>query len=110
VTKEGASEPATDRNADGLNCRVLSRWKIIEFALFGSVLRDDFHSDSDVDILVEFAADAPWSLFDWTDMIDELGAIFGRKVDFVSKKGLRNPFRRQNILSTHKVIYAVYCT
>uniref|UniRef100_A0A7V6DP99 Nucleotidyltransferase n=1 Tax=Desulfobacca acetoxidans TaxID=60893 RepID=A0A7V6DP99_9BACT len=43
------------------------RWKISEFSLFGSVLRGDFRPDSDVDVLVSFAPDIPWSLFDWIE-------------------------------------------
>jgi len=82
------------------------RWKVKELALFGSVLREDFGPASDVDVLVEFAAEADWSLFEWVDMIEELKAIFGCEVDLVSKGGLRNPFRRRGILSTRKVVYA----
>jgi len=90
-----------DRIADF--CR---RWKIAEFALFGSVLRDDFRPDSDIDVLVSFAPDAHWSLFDWVGMIDELKAIFGREVDLVEKEALRNPYRRHAILTTKEVVYA----
>jgi predicted nucleotidyltransferase len=50
--------------------------------------------------------DAEWGLFDFVDMIDELKAIFGRKVDLVEKDSLRNPFRRQAILTGNEVIYA----
>lgn len=82
------------------------KWKIAEFSLFGSVLRDDFRPESDVDVLVEFEPDAPWSLWDWIDMIDELKAAFGRDVDLVSKGGLRNPFRRHAIMSSREIIYA----
>jgi predicted nucleotidyltransferase len=82
------------------------RWKIAEFALFGSVLREDFRPDSDVDILVSFRKDADWDLFDWVNMIEELKGIFGREVDLVEKSALRNPFRRHYILNTQKVIYA----
>jgi len=82
------------------------KWKVREFALFGSVLREDFGSDSDVDVLVTFEPDAPWSLYDWADMTDDLKAIFGREVDLVEKDGLRNPFRRHAILTTRKVLYA----
>ena len=82
------------------------RWKIVELALFGSVLREDFGPDSDVDILVTFTPDVPWSLYEWVDMIDELKEIFGRNVDLVSDRGLRNPFRRHEILTTREVIYA----
>jgi predicted nucleotidyltransferase len=82
------------------------RWKIAELALFGSVLREDFRPDSDVDVLIEFAADADWSLYDWVDMAEELKSILGRQVDLVSKRGLRNPFRRHAILTTREVVYA----
>ncbi|NJO76397.1 MAG: nucleotidyltransferase family protein [Leptolyngbyaceae cyanobacterium RM1_406_9] len=82
------------------------RWHIIEFALFGSVLRNDFRPDSDIDVLVTFAADSRWSLFDWVDMRDELEALFGRKVDIADKEGLKNPYRQHEILRTQQVIYA----
>jgi len=82
------------------------KWKISEMALFGSVLSDEFHPDSDIDVLVSFKDDAGWGLFDFVDMIDELKAIFGRKVDLVEKDSLRNPFRRQAILAGNEVIYA----
>jgi hypothetical protein len=85
------------------------RWKVTEFAVFGSILREDFGPDSDVDILVSFADDAEWSLFDWVDMSDELSAILQREVDLVSRRGLehsRNVFRRRAILSTAEVLYA----
>lgn len=90
-----------DRIADF--CR---RWKVTEFALFGSAVRDDFRPDSDVDVLVTFEADAPWSLWDLSRMRAELERVFGREVDLVEKKALRNPFRRQAILSNQRVIYA----
>lgn len=83
-----------------------SKWKIKEFSLFGSVLRDDFGPNSDVDVLVTFEENAGWGLDEWVDMIAELKTIFGREVDMVSKKGLRNPFRRHAILTTAEVLYA----
>ena len=82
------------------------KWKVAEFSLFGSVLRDDFRPDSDVDVLVSFEANAGWDLMDWVDMIEELKVIFGREVDLVSKNGLRNPCRRHEILTTRKVLHA----
>jgi uncharacterized protein len=82
------------------------KWLVKELALFGSVLRDDFSEDSDVDVLVTFHDDAGWSLMDWGDMCDELQSIFGRPVDLVEKPALRNPFRRHAILSTAEVLYA----
>ncbi len=82
------------------------KWKVKEFSLFGSVLREDFRPDSDVDVLVSFQDNAEWDLMDWVDMIEELKVIFGREVDLVSKNGLRNPFRRHEILTTRKVLHA----
>jgi uncharacterized protein len=82
------------------------KWKITEFSIFGSALREDFRPDSDVDVLVSIAPESGWSLLDWVDMIDELKIIFGREVDLVEKDGLRNPFRRHAILTTKEVIYA----
>ncbi len=81
------------------------RWKVIEFSLFGSVLSENFHANSDVDVLVSFAADASWSLFDLVTMEEELKQIFGREIDLVEKDGLKNPFRRKAILYSKQVIY-----
>lgn len=81
------------------------RWKVRRFSLFGSVLREDFDRDSDVDVLIAFRRDAEWSLWDWIEMIEELKQLFGRDVDLVEESGLRNPFRRREILRTRKVVY-----
>lgn len=86
------------------------RWNITELALFGSVLRDDFQPESsDIDVLVSFAQDAHWTLFDLVDMEEDIQAIFQRKVDLVSRRGIersQNHLRRQAILTSAKVIYA----
>ncbi len=82
------------------------RWRVKELAIFGSALGDDFRPDSDVDVLVVFEDDARWSLFDHMKAEEELEQIFGREVDLVEKKAIRNPFRRHHILSHHEVIYA----
>jgi predicted nucleotidyltransferase len=85
------------------------RWKITELSVFGSVLREDFGPESDIDLLVTFAPDARWTLFDMARMHDELAPLLGRKVDLVSRRGVetsRNPIRRDSILSSAEVIYA----
>ena len=81
------------------------RWKVIEFSLFGSVVGKGFQTDSDVDVLISFEPEVRWSLFDIISMQDELKEIFGREVDLVEREGLVNPFRRQAILNSRKVIY-----
>jgi predicted nucleotidyltransferase len=63
-------------------------WKIQELALFGSALRDDFGPDSDVDILVAFAEDAEWGLFDHNQMQHDLQALLQRNVDLISKRAV----------------------
>ncbi len=82
------------------------RRQVREFALFGSVLRDDFNRASDIDVLISFAPDTRYSLFDLADMREELKALFGREVDLVEKEALRNPFRRRHILQNMEVLYA----
>lgn len=84
------------------------RWQISEFALFGSVLRDDFRPDSDVDVLVSFAPESHWGLFALYEMEQELKTIFGRKVDLVSRRGIeasRNYIRRKAILASAQVVH-----
>jgi predicted nucleotidyltransferase len=84
------------------------RWKIVELALFGSVLRDDFRPDSDVDVLVTFARGARWTLDDLLAMREELERIFGRPVDLVEKRLVEqspNYIRRKHILKHAEVVY-----
>ena len=79
------------------------RWRIAELAFFGSVLRDDFRPDSDVDVLVTFAPNAAWGLLDFVAMRDELSAILGRQVDLVTRRSVENSdnwIRREAILSS----------
>ncbi|GAB4197714.1 MAG: nucleotidyltransferase family protein [Coleofasciculaceae cyanobacterium] len=85
------------------------RWYIIEFAVFGSVLREDFHPDSDVDVLVTFALEAKRGLTETLQMQDELKVMFHREIDFIVKTALeksQNWLRRQTILNSAQVIYA----
>jgi hypothetical protein len=84
------------------------RWQITELALFGSILRDDFCPDSDIDLLVTFALEADWGLLDHAKMQQELVSLLNRSVDLVSKRAIErshNWIRRQEILNTAQVIY-----
>ena len=85
------------------------QWKVVEFALFGSAVREDFSAQSDIDVLVSFAPHADWSLFDHIQMKHELKDIFGREVDLVTRRALeqsRNALLRSEILGTAKVLYS----
>jgi len=81
------------------------RRKVVEMSLFGSVLREDFGPGSDVDVLVVFDEDAPWSYWDWGAMSAELEQIFGRPVDLVEKRSVVNPYRRHHILTNRRIIH-----
>jgi predicted nucleotidyltransferase len=92
----------------GRLARFCKRWHIAQVALFGSVLRDDFGPDSDVDVLVTFAPEAAWSFLDHLRMESELAALLDRDVDLFTRRAVersQNPIRRQEILSTAEVIY-----
>ncbi len=84
------------------------RWQITELALFGSVLRDDFRPESDVDVLARFAPAVHHRFADVLKMEEELSVLFGRKVDFVSWEAAErsnNYYRRKAVLESAQVIY-----
>lgn len=84
------------------------RWKITELALFGSVLRDDFGPESDVDVMVSFAPGARPTLLTVQDMEAELRGIIGRPVDLLTRRAVEahhNPWIKQEILGGSRVVY-----
>ncbi len=84
------------------------KWQVTEFALFGSILSDDFTANSDVDVLITFAPQSRRSLFDLVQMRTELKQLLGRKVDVLTRKSVEqshNWLRKQNILNSARVIY-----
>ncbi|HYE94653.1 MAG TPA: nucleotidyltransferase family protein [Rubricoccaceae bacterium] len=92
--------PADQRSALAAFCR---RWRVAELAVFGSALRADFGPGSDLDLLVTFAPDAQWGLWDHARMQEELEAVLGRPVDLLTRRAVErsaNPIRRRAILST----------
>ncbi|MBM3790231.1 MAG: nucleotidyltransferase family protein [Acidobacteria bacterium] len=95
-----------DRDRIEAFCR---RWQVGELALFGSVLREDFGPDSDVDVLVRFLPEGRHGLFDLARMQQELESILGRRVDLVERSAIeksRNYIRRKAILSSLETVYA----
>lgn len=84
------------------------RWKINKLEVFGSILRDDFGPDSDVDFLVTFDPDAHWTLFNMVHAEEELAAIIGRPVDIVERDCIersKNWMRRRLILTNTRTLY-----
>lgn len=84
------------------------RWQIAELSVFGSILRDDFSTNSDVDFLYTLKPNTHWSLSDLIHAEEELAQLLDRKVDLVAKASIEhshNWLRKRNILSSAKVIY-----
>ena len=84
------------------------RWRISELALFGSVLRDDFGSDSDIDVMVEFEPDGVPGLR-FVSMAEEMSCLFGRPVDVLTRSAVErspNYIRRNRILESAEIVYA----
>jgi hypothetical protein len=84
---------------------ICRQYHVRELPIFGSVLREDFKADSDIDLLVEFEPDAQIGFISLSRMQRELSAALQRPVDLVPKGGLK-PMIRQEVLSTAEVIYA----
>ena len=79
---------------------------IVELSLFGSVLRDDFRPDSDVDVLITFEPGKTLTLDSYADISDELSTLFdARNVDLVESGRLVDPYRRHEILRTCESLY-----
>ena len=84
------------------------KWQVVELALFGSALRDDFRPDSDIDLLVTFSPQARWGLFAESQMADEFQSLLGRPVDLVDRRAVersKNWIRREEILSTARPVF-----
>ncbi|MCY7374840.1 MAG: nucleotidyltransferase domain-containing protein [Pyrinomonadaceae bacterium] len=86
--------------------RLCRKYGIARFEIFGSALRDDFGADSDVDCLINFTEDDGNYFERYFDFKDELEKLFGRKVDLVVEKAIRNPYFKQDVNETKQVIYA----
>ena len=85
---------------------VCKKYYITELSIFGSSIRNDFTPDSDVDLLISFDEHSNITLFDLMDIETSFSQLFNRNVDIVEKKSLKNPIRKNKILSTQEVIYA----
>jgi predicted nucleotidyltransferase len=85
------------------------KWKIVKLELFGSVLRDDFDAESDIDVLATFGESVRLTIGAILDMEDELRDLFQRDVDLVERKVVeKNPnwVRRRRVLNSARLIYA----
>ena len=81
------------------------RYRVRELSLFGSAARGEMRHDSDIDMLVEFLPDAGIDLVDYAGLMLDLSHLLGRKVDLVSKNGLK-PLIRTSVLEEARLLYA----
>ena len=118
MTEPAGTETGNTGNGERLHARIgappealaafCERWQVTKLALVGSVLRDDFRPDSDIDVLARFDEAARRTLFDMDRMEEELRDIFGRDVDLISWRGVensRNYIRRKAILQSAELVY-----
>jgi hypothetical protein len=98
------SKPAIDIPLEAI-AALCEQYQVKELALFGSVLREDFRPESDVDVLVEFLPEARIGLIRFFGLQRELSSTIGRRVDLVPKKAVR-PRLRQSILGSAETVYA----
>lgn len=81
------------------------RYGVRELSFFGSTARGEARPDSDIDLLVEFLPNAQVDLVDYAGFMLDLSRLFGRKVDLVSKRGLK-PLIRDSVLDEARLLYA----
>ncbi|MBI3961063.1 MAG: nucleotidyltransferase domain-containing protein [Chloroflexi bacterium] len=89
------------------------RWQVVELAVFGSVLRDDFSDESDVDLLLTFDDSAQGTLYEYVLMKEEMEKLLNRDVDLIDRRALqrsKNRIRREEIEQTAKTIYSEQVT
>lgn len=102
----GNRKPLLDLDAISAFCK---KRGVRRFFLFGSILRDDFGRRSDVDVLIDLKAGRPLGFHKTCEMLDDLEAMFGRKVDLLTRDAVEsprmNPHRRASILGSARLIY-----
>lgn len=81
------------------------QFRVRELSFFGSAARGEMRPDSDIDMLVEFLPDAEIDLVDFAGLMLDLSRLLGRKVDLVSKSGLK-PLIRASVLEEARLLYA----
>lgn len=94
-----------DSNLDKIQT-LCDRYKVARLFVFGSVLRNDFDKGSDIDFVVDFRGVDLYDYADnYFDFKDSLEKLLKRKIDLLEEKAIENPFLRQSIDSSKKLIY-----
>jgi predicted nucleotidyltransferase len=95
-----------DKNKTRKIIDLCKQHRVKELSLFGSILTDDFHAESDIDLLVEFKEIDVLDYFDnFMDFKEKLEILLGRKIDLVENQAIRNPIFRRSIDRNKQLIY-----
>jgi uncharacterized protein len=95
-----------DTHVDGASLAdVRRRYGVKELSLFGSAARGETRPESDIDVMVEFEPGMRVGLIKFESLVEELESLTGRRVDLVTKRGLK-PWIRPHVLKDARVIYA----
>ncbi len=81
-------------------------WGVSEFSLYGSVLRDDFGPDSDVNVMLEFTSGCGFTFENTPELVRQLEQMFGRTVNVVEKCRITNKRLRESIMACRRVVHA----
>ena len=84
---------------------IVNKYNVKELSIFGSSIRDDFKTTSDIDLLIEFNDSQNISLYDLLDIQEYFEKITKRSIDIVEPAGLSNPYRKEAILKSKEILY-----
>ena len=94
-----------DKNMDKIRA-LCNKHKVAKLFVFGSILTDNFKKSSDIDFLVDFS---DVDLYDYADnyfdLKESLENLLKRQIDLLEEKAVKNPYLRQSIDSSKKLIY-----
>jgi predicted nucleotidyltransferase len=86
--------------------QLCKEFKVKSFSVFGSVLTDNFSSDSDIDFIVDFNENDPIKYTDlYFQLKDKLEQILKRQIDLIEERGIKNSFFKKEINKSKVVIY-----
>lgn len=86
--------------------KLCKKHKVRTLSAFGSVTRDDFTNDSDIDFVVDFEESDPFKYTDlYFQLKEKLELLLKRPIDLVEERGIRNPFFRKELDETKILIY-----
>jgi predicted nucleotidyltransferase len=95
----------SEKNIDRIK-KLCEKYKVKTFSAFGSVTRDDYNNDSDIDFVVDFEETDPFKYTDlYFQLKENLENLLQRQIDLIEERGIKNQFFRKELDSTKILIY-----